>query len=793
MASLLDQATADPIGGLMSLLTPFVSGGALTPPQGQLLTPDQMDQSTPAWLAFAQRMANAGAPTLGPPTTFGQALTGAMGAGYTAERQAQMLPFLTSAAQREQEAAQLALDKQKALQPYEVTAAQQGVAETALKLEQAAKLNPLAVQAAGQGVENTNLDLARKAYDLKTHESLGNLQRSMINQLNPDGTPNTGAGAGPTGGAQTPPAVPVPGTGPRSDLGPAAGGAELAALPDVRRLPDQTRIPFIQAVAQAGMPAPVAAQYARMVMAEGQGLHIDPDTGKPWVSSAGAVGAAQVMPGTFRDMQNKYGFQGNLTDLMPNLLAGSHYFMDQVGDHGMHGGTIAYNAGPGGLQRYLASGKMPAETADYLAQTGAPGPDGITPSGTAMASGPTDLAPPTLRPIQVAGPGAPTEPDAPANVAPPVQAALVRDPLSGAMVPPEVLRTARAAILSGEGEAGFSAYNKVINDYVSKMASQPSEVFVSQDEVTAINRANGNILDPRMAYLKKLAPDGKVLGYEALAPRQAFAQQQQETDLRTEYLNHPAVAPYQAAIPIVGRMQATLAAAQHRELQQPDDMALVQNFAKLNNPTGVVKAGDVDDVMAGAGIPGDIKQAWARVKGGGVLTDDQRQWIMDTAHAELGGMAAGALPVLLEKRRIAGLYGVRPDAIGIPEQLGTDASTAVRATPPGATRPGMPTGTPPPGGGIERPGFAAPSGALPSGPALAGPSPLPTAPAPAAPNTGPPAKADRLAPGQGAALSPAGFKNIIADFARNPGAYSMADRQQLEEYIQKHPSSVKAK
>jgi hypothetical protein len=752
--SLLSQAASNPISGLMSLLSPIVTGGAVTPPQGQLLSPDQISQETPAWLAFAQRMAQAGAPTLGPPVTMAQALTGAEGAGYSAEQQARMLPFLVSAAQREQQAGQLALDRQQ--------------------------------------------------YEFKREQMLGDVEKSVLGGLGSGGSQAGGAGAAGVGAA--PPVASVPGVAtplspgaPRADLGPAASNSDIASLPDVARLPDQTRVPFIQAAAQIGMPLPAAAQFARMVMQEGQGLHIDPATGKPWVSSAGAIGAAQVEPGTFRDMAQKYGITGAPTDLMPNLLAGGHYFMDQVADHGLHGGVIAYNAGPQGLERYLANGKLPAETADYLVKTGAPGADGMLPSGVAAgAPVPADLAPPTLGPIQVAGPGVPTEPDAP----PPASinlrtgqgepaANLVQDPLSHAMVPQPILQAARAAILTpGPPGTGIAAYNKVISDYLATVASKGRMVTVPPEELQRLG------YDPRIQMTATMLPDGTMTDLKPAGGRNPLQQIEQETNLRNEYLNDPAVAPYRAAKAIVGRMQGTLAAGQTRELQQPDDMSLIKNFARMNDPNAVVKAGDMEDVMNGAGIPGDIKQGYARVVGGGVLTDQQRQWLINTARAELGGMAAGAMSVLLEKRDIAKGNGLRPDMIGIPEVLSNEANMTLRATPPDAARPGMPTA--PPGNSltIPRPGIQMPSGALPSGTALAGPLPAaapaaapvaapPAAGAAAVPDTGPPATVDRFTPEQWAQMSKAGLDNATNDLARNPGHYSLADRRRLSDAMAK--------
>jgi hypothetical protein len=766
MAGLLDQVADNPIGGLMSLLTPIVTGGAMTPARGQLLSPGEIDQTAPAWLAFAQRMANAGAPTLGPPTTFGQALTGAMGAGYSAERQQQMLPLLLSAAQREQESGQLALDQQR-------------------------QMNPIAVEAARTAQREKDLAIQKGEFDLNRDRYWENISRGIVGKTDGGKTPPTD-GAGPAGGAPIPPA----GTdlGKRSDLGPAAGPAELAALPDVRRLPDQTRVPFMQAATQIGMPLPVASQYARMLIAEGQGLHVDPETGKPWVSSAGAIGAGGVMPGTFRDMQNKYGFSGNVTDLMPNLLAGGHYFMDQASDHGMHGGVIAYNAGPRGLERYLASGRLPAETADYLTKTGATGPDGMPMAGVrprSEATAPANLAQPNLRPVQVAGPGAPTEAGAEApgpgalnlpGGQGPASADLVRDPLTHAMVPSAVLDAARAAIVTpGPPGTGIAAYQKVIAAYVAETASKGRMIAVPPDVLLR------NGYDPRVPMTATLLPDGKMTDLKPSGGRNPLAQIETEINMRNDYLTNPVVKQYDTARNFLDRMRGTMEDMKTREPTALDDLSLLKNFAHLNDPNAVVKVGDEASVYTSEGAQSDLKQMWQRVAGGSKLLDKQREDLWNSAQAELAGMEAGAHEWLLKHRGYAELAGVRPDAIGIPGKLSERAARIMASTPATAAGPGMPTAPTGQSLTIPRPGINAPASAIPS-PREIGTAALPPAPAatppPAAQNTGPPATKDRFTADQWKGFTSPGLANIADDMVKNPGHYSVRDRQRLLEAAQ---------
>jgi hypothetical protein len=732
--SLLDQAARNPVNALMSLLTPAVTGGAMAPQPESLLTPGEQTAALPGWLAAAAALARAGEPTLGPKPTTAGAIIDAMSAGYGATRQAQAIPYLQAAAARESQAQDLALQQRQ--------------------------------------------------FEFDREKQLNTLQLNMLAGTGP--LPGAGpAGATPPpGGTAGAPAVPA---SPAAPAGVAATAQQIAQLPDVQNLPDQTRVPAIMAMQQAGMGLDEAAQYARMLKQESGGLHIDPKTGNPITSSKGAVGTAQVMPATFADMAQKYGIQGNNTDLMPNLLAGAHYFHEGVLGGDLHSATIRYSAGPGGLATYQNSGQLPAETSDYLAKTNAPLPTGAT-AMVADASG--RVAPvfgPGGPPAAAGAPGTPAGGPGPAPLSMPPGATgtiapndpMIVDPLTRATIPQSIAQSARAAMvgaLSGPPGAGLAAYQKTVNDYLQNRAQQqtklegetwqptatpgvqrnpvtgetraapagtPTEQIMTPDQVAAIPS-----LDPRMTYSQTVRPDGSIEKYQVIAPRQAFAQLDQEKNMRQEYLDDPVVKTYQGALPYLTRMQGILAQGQQRELQQPDDYALLKNYAHLNDPNRVVKSGDEDSVYQGAGIPGDIKQAWARVAGGGTLLPEQRQWLLDSARSEMGGQEAAAYQTLLEKRRLAEAQGIRPDQIAIPWNLSSYARTALAATPAGAATPGTPTGTAGLGGNpalIPRPGvvpsvaplpggrqIAAQAGGAPPAPAVPGATPTPPAIAPGA-------------------------------------------------------------
>jgi soluble lytic murein transglycosylase-like protein len=80
------------------------------------------------------------------------------------------------------------------------------------------------------------------------------------------------------------------------------------------------------------------------------------------ISPKGAEGIAQFMPGTARLRG-----LGNPFDVIEALDASSAYLADLRGRFGNFGlAAAAYNAGEGGLRRFLASGRLPLETQDYV-------------------------------------------------------------------------------------------------------------------------------------------------------------------------------------------------------------------------------------------------------------------------------------------------------------------------------------------------------------------------------------------------------------------------------------------
>lgn len=106
--------------------------------------------------------------------------------------------------------------------------------------------------------------------------------------------------------------------------------------------------------------------WAVMQQESGKQTHLN---GKPIVSSAGAMGLMQVMPGTYRELRQQY------SDLGPdphhprdNIHAGVAYLRKMYDLYGSPGFLAAYNCGPGCYRSYLKGNRtLPRETRNYLA------------------------------------------------------------------------------------------------------------------------------------------------------------------------------------------------------------------------------------------------------------------------------------------------------------------------------------------------------------------------------------------------------------------------------------------
>ena len=87
------------------------------------------------------------------------------------------------------------------------------------------------------------------------------------------------------------------------------------------------------------------------------------------VSSAGAMGLMQLMPGTWARQRARFGLGADPFDPRDNILAGTSYLREMYDSYGATGMLVAYNAGPGRYEQWRDRDRpLPAETRAYVAK-----------------------------------------------------------------------------------------------------------------------------------------------------------------------------------------------------------------------------------------------------------------------------------------------------------------------------------------------------------------------------------------------------------------------------------------
>jgi Transglycosylase SLT domain len=87
------------------------------------------------------------------------------------------------------------------------------------------------------------------------------------------------------------------------------------------------------------------------------------------VSSAGAMGLMQLMPGTWARQRTRFGLGSDPFDPRDNIMAGTSYLREMYDSYGASGFLAAYNAGPGRFEDWRDRGRpLPAETRAYVAK-----------------------------------------------------------------------------------------------------------------------------------------------------------------------------------------------------------------------------------------------------------------------------------------------------------------------------------------------------------------------------------------------------------------------------------------
>jgi soluble lytic murein transglycosylase-like protein len=117
-----------------------------------------------------------------------------------------------------------------------------------------------------------------------------------------------------------------------------------------------------EASARFGIPADwIAAVMAR----ESAGLTAF--HGMPIVSSAGAMGLMQLMPGTWSEMRARYKLGNDPFDPHDNIFAGAAYLREMFNRYGYPGLFAAYHDGPRRMDAFLAGlESLPEGTKTYL-------------------------------------------------------------------------------------------------------------------------------------------------------------------------------------------------------------------------------------------------------------------------------------------------------------------------------------------------------------------------------------------------------------------------------------------
>jgi len=119
---------------------------------------------------------------------------------------------------------------------------------------------------------------------------------------------------------------------------------------------------FTQFTAEASARFAVPASWIRAVM------QVESGGDQLAMSSRGAMGLMQLMPGTWVELSARYGLGLDPIDPHDNIFAGAAYLKEMRDRFGSAGLFAAYHAGPARYQQHLATGKsLPQETVAYVA------------------------------------------------------------------------------------------------------------------------------------------------------------------------------------------------------------------------------------------------------------------------------------------------------------------------------------------------------------------------------------------------------------------------------------------
>lgn len=119
---------------------------------------------------------------------------------------------------------------------------------------------------------------------------------------------------------------------------------------------------FAKFIDEASGRFAVPARWIRVVM------RVESGGDEHAVSSRGAMGLMQLMPGTWAELSVRYGLGLDPFDAHDNIIAGAAYLKDMHDRFGSAGFLAAYHAGPARYEQHLATGRpLPQVTTAYVA------------------------------------------------------------------------------------------------------------------------------------------------------------------------------------------------------------------------------------------------------------------------------------------------------------------------------------------------------------------------------------------------------------------------------------------
>lgn len=120
--------------------------------------------------------------------------------------------------------------------------------------------------------------------------------------------------------------------------------------------------PYAAPVTEASQRFGIPAAWIRAVM------HVESRGDRRAISLKGAIGLMQIMPDTWADLRDRYGFGRDPFDPHDNILAGAAYLREMHDRYGSPGFLAAYNAGPARYEDYRDRHRpLPSETVAYVA------------------------------------------------------------------------------------------------------------------------------------------------------------------------------------------------------------------------------------------------------------------------------------------------------------------------------------------------------------------------------------------------------------------------------------------